>query len=219
MDYLLDHVQDLSARIEAFKAYQAAADIVLDLAKSELDDKVEVPASQDNDVAPGKQPIFSQRALFESPVRPRPKQKASRRSSDVGGDGQPLYEILRALAISLPEDEENMQSQTRLLANALAERRRKAADVAKNVQESLEDVTIRQVADGKLAIQLLRDSILAESPFGDVRLVDSEIEGSIAVLSQELDEVRKGQERVEADMAKLRVRSVKKDELITRWAS
>lgn len=212
-------MQDLSARTEAFKAYQAAADTVLDLAKSELDAKVEVPESQDNDEAPAKPPSFSQRALFESPVRPKPKQKASRRSSSIGRDDAHLDEILRALAISLPEDEEDIKSQTRLLANTLAERRRKAADVAKNVQELLEDVTIRQVADGKLAIQLLRDSILAESPFGDVRLVDSEIEASIAVLSQELEEVRKGQERAEADLAKLRVRSVKKDELISRWAS
>ncbi|KAK4160671.1 hypothetical protein QBC43DRAFT_111515 [Cladorrhinum sp. PSN259] len=215
LDYLLDHVQDLSARIEAFKAYQGAAETVLEVAKAELETKVDLLTSQASEPSP----TTKQRSAFESPVRPKPKQKLVRRSSGIGGEEHALDEILRAVAISLPEDEEDAQAQTKFLANLLGERRRKADDVAKNVQESLEDTAINQIADGKLAIQLVRDSILAESPFGDVRLVDSEIEGSIAVLSQELEEVRNGREGAEADMDKLRVRSAKRDELIGRWGS
>ncbi|KAK3984196.1 hypothetical protein QBC44DRAFT_22401 [Cladorrhinum sp. PSN332] len=219
LDYLLDHVQDLSARVEAFKAYQAAADTVLDVTKSELATKVDLRRSQASEAPTTRQGSISQRSAFESPVRPQPKQKLTRRSSSIGGEEPPLDEILRALAISLPEDEEDVQVQTEVLANILAERRRKANGVAKNVQESLEDTAIKHITDGRLAIQLVRDSILAESPLGQVRLVDPEIEGSIAVLSQELEEIRRGKEGVEADMAKLRAKSAKKDELISRWGS
>ncbi|KAK4223638.1 hypothetical protein QBC38DRAFT_44142 [Podospora fimiseda] len=215
LDYLLDHVQDLSARVEAYKAYQAAAGTVLDVAKSELAIKVDLRKSQASESSGNT----SQRSAFESPVRPRPKQKPTRRYSGIGGEEPPLDEILRALAINLSEDEEDVQAQIKALANILTERRRKTDDVAKNVQESFEETAIKQIADGRLAIQLVRDSILAESPFGEVRLIDPEIEGSIAVLSQELEEVRKGKEAVEADMAKLRTKSAKKEELISRWGS
>ena len=73
------------------------------------------------------------------------------------------------------------------------------------------------MGDARLAVQLLKDSILAESPFGQVTLVDSEIDGSIAILQQE---VSKAQERLrEAEGQGLASRSMKRDELIQRWGS
>ncbi|KAK0666548.1 hypothetical protein QBC41DRAFT_148780 [Cercophora samala] len=216
LDYLLDHVQDLSARLEAFKAYQTAADSLLEIAQSEVATKVALAAPR------SRRPTVGQRGAMDSPVRPRPRH--ARRSSGMGGarEESPLDEILRSLAIGLPQEEEgapDFPAQARELASILAERRSKTEDIAKNVQESFEYTATRQIADGKLAIQLIRDSILAESPFGDVRLVDPEIESSIAVLSQELEKIRHEKEGVDSSMAKLRVRSAKKDELIARWGS
>ncbi|KAK4187523.1 hypothetical protein QBC35DRAFT_384633 [Podospora australis] len=213
-DYLLDHVQDLTARLEAFKAYQVAADSILDVAKAELATKVALATHRP------RRTTASQRGM-ESPVRPRPKQR-SRRSSVGATEEQPLEEILRTLAISLPEAEDDtkpvsVQVQARELAKTLTDRRVKADDVARNVQESFEHIATKQIADGKLAMQLVRDSVLAESPFGEVHLVDPEIEGSIAFLRQEMERIRKEKEAVDNNMARLRGRNPKRDELIRRW--
>ncbi|KAK0737235.1 hypothetical protein B0T21DRAFT_438557 [Apiosordaria backusii] len=197
-------------------AYQLAADSLLEIAQSEVATKVALATPRP------RRPTVGQRGVMDSPVRPRPRH--ARRSSGIGGamEESPLDEILRSLAISLPQEEEgtpDFPAQARELAGILAERRSKTEDVAKNVQESFEYIATKQIADGKLAIQLVRDSILAESPFGEVRLVDPEIESSIAVLSQELEKIHREKDGVDNRMAKLRARNAKKDELIARWGS
>ena len=204
------------ARLDAFQAYQLAANAVLDVAKSELDSQAAVEASPTRPKSARQQDTIS-------PVRPRPKQR-SRYSTGASGIGEdpPLEESLRALAISLPQDEDvpaDLRDQVRELASTLATRRTKVQDVASNVQETFEGVASKQVADGRLAIQLIRDSILAESPYGDVRLVDPEIEGSIAVLSQELANVDEKLKGIDVGVARLRGRNAKRDELISRWGS
>lgn len=211
LDYLIDRAQDLTARLEAFQAYQIAANAVFDIAKSEL-------ATQDEGSTTPKKTARKQEAI--SPVRPQPKQR-SRYSIGAVGDEPPLEEILRTLAISLPEDEigPDVQAQVKELSTTLTIRRAKAHDVAHNVQEMLESTATKQVADGKLAIQLVRDSILAESPFGEVRLVDPELEGSIAVLSQELANAEEKLKQINSNAAKLRGRNAKRDELVSRWGS
>ncbi|GAB1319962.1 HAUS augmin-like complex subunit 3 N-terminal domain-containing protein [Madurella fahalii] len=219
LDYLIDRVQDLMARLEAFQAFQLAADAVLEIARAELATKVAESTSTEVTQKHGT----SQQDVM-SPARPRPKQRPRYSSGTAGiGEEPPLEEILRALAISSPQGEEgapaDLEAHVRELSSTLAGRRAKVDDVAQNVQETFETAAIKQVTDAKLAIQLIRDSILAESPYGEVRLVDPEIEGSIAVLSQELGNVDEKLKLVDADVTKLRGRNPKRDELITRWGS
>ncbi|KAL1839406.1 hypothetical protein VTJ49DRAFT_1537 [Mycothermus thermophilus] len=210
LDYLIDRARDLAARLEAFRAYQVAAMAVLGVAKGELE------TQRRTEETAARQKNAAQQAAL-SPVKPRSKQLPKSLSRAAGlGEESPLDEILRTLAISLSQDDGNAdkQSTIRELAATLLTRRAKLDDVAQNVQETFERTAIRQIADGKLAIQMVRDSILAESPFGEVRLLDSEIEGSIAVLSQELASVDEKLKRVDADMAMLRGRNAKRDELV-----
>ncbi|KAJ4303923.1 hypothetical protein N0V88_001523 [Collariella sp. IMI 366227] len=211
LDYLIDRAQDLTARLEAFQAYQIAANAVFGIAKFEL-------AAQDEGSTTPTKTARQQEAI--SPVRPQPKQRLTYSIGAVG-DEPPLEEILRTLAINLPEEEisPDAQTQAKELAATLASRQAKTHDVARNVQEMLESTATKQVSDGKLAIQLVRDSILAESPFGEVRLVDPELEGSIAVLSQELANVEEKLNQVNSNAARLRGRNAKRDELVSRWGS
>lgn len=205
------------ARLDAFQSYKAAAGAVLDVANVELDIK-----DQGTEALLPPKPNLRQQD-FISPAKPKPK---ARPRYSVGAAGiakePPLDEILRMLAISAPQEEDEStgpDGQVKELASTLATRRAKMQDVALNVQETFESVATKQLADGKLAIQLLRDSVLAESPYGDVRLVDPEIEGSIAVLSQELANVDEKLKGVEVGVGKLKGRNVKRDEFISRWGS
>ncbi|KAK3295335.1 uncharacterized protein B0H64DRAFT_441756 [Chaetomium fimeti] len=217
LDYLIDRAQDMMARLDAFQAYQFAADAVLDVAKPELDVQ-----TQTAEASPARTKSAKQQNAM-SPVRPQPKQR-SRYSTGVPSirHEPPLEEILRTLAINLPHDDEvpdDLREQVKSLASALDTRRAKMRDVALNVQNTFEGVAAKQVADGKLAIQLVRDSILAESSFGDARLMDPEIEGSIAVLSQELATVDEKLKDINDGVGKLKGRNEKRDEFISRWGS
>lgn len=228
LEYLLDHVHELSTRIEAFQAYQVAAGSIGTLVRSELATSVELSGKKDGRTAAGASPT-RRRSLTQgrssSPTRTQPRQRHTRRSSGVGTgipDDPPVNEILRNLAISLPLDDlssDNVHSQAKALAAILAERRVKVEDVAHNVQESFEAGANKQLADAKVAIQMARDSLLAESPFVRVQLIDTEIDGSIAVLGQELEEVQTRLEVIDAGLVKARGRSAKKEDLIRRWAS
>jgi hypothetical protein len=153
-----------------------------------------------------------------SPVRQQPKAKPR---CSVGTPEAPLDEIMRTLAISLPQEGDALDEKTGIneLASILANRQQKAEDVAQNVQETFEDAAMRHLADGKLAIQLVRDSVLAESPYGEVQLVDPEIEGSIGVLTQALAAVEKRLKTVNAALPTLRGKNAKREELVSRWGS
>jgi hypothetical protein len=163
-----------------------------------------------------------------SPVRARSGTASThrRRSSGIGGlgDESSVEQLLRMLALSLPSEEEitssSLSSQhARLLAMAVADRSVKVRDVASNVQDSFEAITTNQLRDSLLAMQSLRDSLLAESQFGQVNLVDPEMEGSIHVLNQELGHVQSRLEKADAEMTLIRGRRGKQDELIRRWGS
>ncbi|KAI8313131.1 hypothetical protein K4K59_004955 [Colletotrichum sp. SAR11_240] len=211
LDYLLDHIERLSARIETFQSHQTATTNLVSTARSELS----VPAATPKKKTPTQDlasPVRRRNTGPGSPIRQR--SNTGNRRFSAGLDEPPIEALLRSLAIAFPEDADG-PTQIALLSGILAERQAKARDVARNAQESLESTAAAQLADAKLAVQLLRDSLLAESPFGDVRLVDEGIEASIAVLGQEVEKVKERVERVDA--GKARQRSERRREILERW--
>ncbi|KAK2733844.1 hypothetical protein CKAH01_08258 [Colletotrichum kahawae] len=211
LDYLLDHIERLSARIETFQSHQTATNNLVSTARSELS----VPAATPKKKTPTQElasPVRRRNTGPSSPIRQR--SNTGNRRFPAGLDEPPMEALLRSLAIAFPEDADG-PTQIALLSGTLAERQAKARDVARNAQESLESTAAVQLADAKLAVQLLRDSLLAESPFGDVRLVDEGIEASIAVLGQEVEKVKERVERVDA--GKARQRSERRREILERW--
>lgn len=242
MDFLLDHIELLSGRIETFKAHQATASALVATARSEL--AVEVSAAKKQPPTPGRNVSPTRRrrkssghhrpggGSSASPVRPRTTATGHRRRSSgtAHTDVPPLEQLLQNLAILLPHQQDDDEAaaaaatatdgpaQVAFLSATLDERSAKAADVARSVQEAFESAAAAQLADAKRAVRMARESVLAESPFGEVKLIDPEIEGSIAVLAQEVKKVDTKLESVERDSDKARGRSVKRDELILRWA-
>lgn len=210
MDYLLDRVKRLQDRIETHKSHQAASAAVASIAKTEIAVEAQ-PAKKTTPVLPAS-PIRN-----ASPVRSRATTTTSRSNRHSLGqpDEPPLETLLQTLALSIPVDPASPHDQVTALARALSERSAKADDVARNAQENFETSAIAHLEDAKLAIQLLRDSVMAESPFGEVKLVDAEIESSIEVLAQEVDKVKETLERM--DGRKGDGKSERRDELLRRW--
>ncbi|KXH42897.1 hypothetical protein CSIM01_06005 [Colletotrichum simmondsii] len=212
LDYLLDHMDRLSARIEAYQSHQTATSSLLTTARAELSTPVATPKKK----TPTQDLVSPvRRRNNTNPGRSPTRDGTNRRRRSSAYDEPPLEALLRSLTIAFPEDVTDGVGQSAVLAATLAERQTKARDVARNAQETLEGTAATQLADSKLAIQLLRDSLLAESPFGDVRLVDEGIEASIAVLGQEVEKVKERVEKVDA--GKARLRSERKREILERW--
>jgi len=98
----------------------------------------------------------------------------------------------------------------------LSDRQQKRDDLFSKTQSAFEDAVTRHVGDAKAALAMLRDSVLAESPWGSVRLVDEELEGGVEVIRQELERVEEWRGEVEADVKKS-CADGKREEFLMRW--
>lgn len=154
--------------------------------------------------------------------------KPARRSSSGALYDSPLQHLLGELAINVPGNDDPLpskpagasQAQASYLSSTLEERLRNAAEISRSVQSTFEGTSATYLSDARTALQLIRDSVLAESPYSEVHLVDPGIEVSIGVLSQEVHTVSSRLEGIERETAALaRGRNLKKEEIISRWGS
>ncbi|KAB5523125.1 hypothetical protein GE09DRAFT_492227 [Coniochaeta sp. 2T2.1] len=230
LDYLLEKTEAFCSRLENFHAHQTAATQLTAISRVELEAAVEQPLKRDRRPTVGASPTGRRKSSGHgnstSPVRVRAGVTSkNRRRSPTSGliSEEPLEQVLRMLALSLPEEDNSVQPSSNplvaALVTALDERTAKVADVASNVQDSFEASATAKTKDSALAFRALRDSLLAESPFGQVKLVDPEIEGSIQVLEQELETVGRKIEKMDSEVTLIRGRRGKQDELIRRWGS
>lgn len=219
----------MSDRVASFKAYENATGSIIATAKAELSRPVtsnttKYQASVDALTSPARRFQPADDMMTPAPRRGRANTKSRRRSSGGTSHESPLEYLLGELGISLSaEDDEpsamtSTQTQAALLTRTLAERTQKAADVADSVQSTFENAATAHLADARCALQLIRDSVLAESPYAEVHLVDPGIESSIGVLAQEVHNIASRLEGVEGEAAALaRGRNVSRDEIISRW--
>ncbi|KAM4057154.1 hypothetical protein HRG_003998 [Hirsutella rhossiliensis] len=211
LDHLLDRTARLRAHIAALRSHQAATVAIASIARAEIAQATSPPKP------PGA-------GFPASPVRrPSPVRIGAtatgahgrHRSSSI--QDQPAIEMLvQNLGLSVPFlSTDEGTKQVEFLAGVLADRSQKAAEVVRGAQESFEMSIESQLQDGKLAVQLVRDGVFAESPFGEVNLVDPELEESILVLEQELGKAR---ERLRAvGKLNLTAKSEKRDEILRRF--
>ncbi|KAF5233886.1 hypothetical protein FANTH_12393 [Fusarium anthophilum] len=219
LDYLVERITLLTDRVETLKSHNAAASSIIATAKAEVSASLSPEKKKSLRAAMPASPIRN-----PSPIRMRANTDGARRGNNnrrrsSGILDEPAIEaLLRDLALSLPDAEEaSIQDQVSALNKAFTERSGKTTDVVRNAQDSFETSVTSRLDDARLAIQLLRDSVLAESPFGEIKMVDPEFEGSIEVLRQEVEKVK---EKLDGVVAKKALaKSVKKDEFVQRWAS
>lgn len=213
LDYLLSRVNALHSHTELYNAHHAAVSRVVATAREEMASEV-----------PGPEPTPSMDAAA-SPIKPPTRSKRlsrdmthhRRRSSGIQ-ETPALDSLMQSLALPLDAyGDGSSTSQIAALSRILRERRQKDAAAARSAQDEFETAATERLDDARRAIQLLRDSVLAESSFGDLSsLADPGIEQSIDVLGQEVDKARDKLDRFESE--KVGWGSLKRDEFIERWA-
>lgn len=88
--------------------------------------------------------------------------------------------------------------------------------MARGAQESFEAAATEYLDDVRKAVQMLKDSLLAETPYGRVQLEDADVRSSIDVLVHEVGKVRDGLQRAEVSKVG---KSQRRDEIIQRWGA
>ncbi|OAA71803.1 hypothetical protein LEL_09038 [Akanthomyces lecanii RCEF 1005] len=211
-DYLLSRINALHAHTEVYNAHQSAVSRVVATAREEM--VAEVPG-------PEAQTAFS--AETPSPMKPPTRTKrqsrdmSHRRRSSSMQEVPALDSLMQTLALPIDAyGDGSAHSQITALSRILRERRMKDDSVARSAQEEFETITAERMEDAKRAVQLLRDSVLAETSFGEVNLVDPGIEASIDVLAQEVDKAKQKLDRFKDE--KVGWGSLKRDEFVERWA-
>lgn len=211
----LDRIQE---RVETHLSHQAAAAALITTAKTEMAVEILPPVKQSSSSSAPVSIFPTSPNKSGTPARKRSNTVGSqhrRRSSGVV-DEPPLDTLMYTLSIpSSVSEEADVRAKMVGLSKILDERWNKYDEIARNAQETFEMGALAQLNDTRLAIQLLRDSVLAESPFNDPRLVDPEISGSITVLAAEVEGAK---DRLAAVEGQRRDRkSEKRDEFIERW--
>lgn len=195
-------------------------------AKEELSTTVATPNKRRGTGPSASSPSRRPRSLvmdnMMTPAPSRPVARPRRRSSGDALYDSPLERLLGELALDMPEDNEasarSTASQVNYLSATLFARADKAAGVTRSAQSTFENTAVSHLADARTAVQLIRDSVLAESPFAEVHLVDPGIESSIGVLAQEIHNVDTRLEGVEREaVALVKGRNVKREDIIARW--
>ena len=213
LDHLLDRLSRLHTRVEAHQSHQRASEALSSTARTEM--AVDVTST----LKPRAAAVPASPVRKPSPIRIRANTTGAsgrRRSSGIQEE-PPLEVLLQNVSLPLLSlEEDDVKKQVAALARAVADRSRNGAEVARGAQESFEMSAMAQLEDARRAIQLLRDSVLAESPYGDVKLVDPEIEELIVVLEQETGKARKKLKVVEGH--KIDAKSKKKEEFLQRWS-
>jgi len=226
LDYLQERLDVLLSRVEMLQSHRVAAEAFSAAAVQELAVSVASRPRKREDEATTRSPTRRRRSSGQtSPARVRSNTVGSglqrRRSSGTVLDEPPLEALLRALAVPLHPDTDGVEGaakgreRTALLSNLLADRTAKVDDIAANTQQGFESTAAIHLGDAEKAVRLLRDSVLADSPYRHVRLIDPEIAESIAFLEQE---VRKLCDQIgQVDPALGRSESLRRKEILQRW--
>jgi hypothetical protein len=197
--------------MEEYQNHRSATSSLIDIIKTELDRTHPSSPTKTKPSSPTRPRKMSKPI---SPVRPRNTRRRSSTTSleeDINAEQQ----LLRNLGISLPAEQHNDHAIAVSLQEALVDRMTKLNIHAKGFQETSETSVATHLQDAQQTLHLLMQSLLAETPYKTIRLLDSELEDAMAKLESRVDDIKTGMGNI--DLEKLRVRNTKKEALVERW--
>jgi hypothetical protein len=139
-----------------------------------------------------------------------------RRSSTNEEEIEPEEQLMRNLGISLSSDAISEQTRMEMFERALSDRLGKLEGHTASLQVTMESSISSHLADAQSTLQLLQDSLLAESLYHKVHLLDPDIESSIDIFEEDLKSLQEQMEGV--NLQKLQTRNVNREQLVERWS-
>lgn len=213
LNFLVNRIEVFLERAKEHQSHKMALQYVLDEAKKELQRPEETPSKTSSPARPNTQ-RRRKSSVTQSPVRARNTRRRS--SGHLDEDIEPEQQLLRNLGISIPTEANTNATRNEVLERALLDRLSKLEGHANSLQSTTEYSISSHLADAQVTLQLLRDSLLADTRYHKVHFLDPEIESSVAGFEKDVLDVQNNLEAV--NLQKLQARNVHRDELVERWA-
>jgi hypothetical protein len=214
LTFLVNRIEIFLSLAEEQQSHKMALSFVFNETKRELE-RSEFAPQEINPVTAN-----AHRRLKSSSATPPTRKRTARRSSGADDDNiEPSQALLRNLGVSLPIDPVGPTSdisKIEILEKALFDRASKLENHASNLQSTTETSISTYLLDAQLTLQLLRDNLLAESEWGNVRLTAGDLEQRMDAFEGDVEQVQRKIERV--DLRALQGRNVHRDEILARWS-
>jgi len=131
-------------------------------------------------------------------------------------DLDPEQQLARHLGINLPTESASELLRIDDFERIMSDRKTKLVIHAASLESTTESAVSSHLSDAHTTLQLLQDSLLAESLYHGVQLLDPEIEASVETFEQDVQYVQKSLEEI--DLQQLQIKNVHRDQIIERWS-
>lgn len=213
MIFLVNRIETFLERAEESQCHKMALQVVLDSAKKELTQSENIPLAK---IGSPTRPN-TQRRRKSSTSQSTLRVRGTRRSSGhYDEDIEPEQQLARNLGVALPAEGVSDLELAGLLERILAERNARLKGHVASLQSTTESSISSHLLDARMTLELLHGSLLAESLYGKVWLLDPSLEKSVTDFEQDVQTLQDDLEAV--DLHSLQTRNVHREQLIERWS-
>lgn len=211
--FLINRIETFLERAGESQCHRMATDFVVESAKKEL--VPSEPTTKSKPSSPAKSNTQARRR--SSGTNAVLRRAAHRRSSgNMEEDMDPEQQLARTLGLSLPAEGVPDAERVEAIEKMLFERISRLEGHASSLQSTSESSIASHLLDAHMTLGILHDSLLAESLYGKVHLVDPSIEKSVANFEKDIQNVQQSLEAV--DLHSLQSKNVHRDQFVQRWA-
>jgi hypothetical protein len=211
--FLVNRIETFLERTEESQCHNMALQFVVDSAKKEVSHP---EPSTTKATSPTKSNTQRRRKSSSSQTSSIRARNTRRRSSGHDEDIEPEQQLARNLGVALPAEAVSETTRIELLEKMLSERVTRLQGHANSLQSTTETSIFSHLLDAHTTLELLQDSLLAETLYHKVRLLDPKVESDVGSFEQDVQDLLKNLEAV--DLHKLQARNVHREQLVERWS-
>ncbi|KFY63021.1 hypothetical protein V496_04293 [Pseudogymnoascus sp. VKM F-4515 (FW-2607)] len=210
--FLIDRAQVFKGQVEAYQSHIATLNAVVKLLGSEIN-SIDISHSKKPE-----QPRSPLRSRNHKPASPSLSRAANRRRSSASSFDEstpPDQQILRIMGIPPLEELCRHRAPEAVLHETLSDKIQKLKAHEQGLQASSESTIGEHLQDAFATLQLLSDTMLSETKYQEVRLLDEEVQEAISGLDQELADLSSHLQSL--DFERLKERNSQKEAFVERW--
>ena len=212
MEYINDRLTIVTERIEEYRSHGIALEQLSQAYEDHLERTALLQASPAKTKSPARRRVSS--SSNRSPLRRRSfGRRLSGNFSDA--DLEPEQQLYRMLGIMPPVGTESREELETACSAIIAERRAKLNNHLESLETSTDSTLSAYLDEADMVLELLRETLLADTKYGTVRLISKETEDSVEALNQEVNDISKAMSAINLDQ--LRERDLKRDQFVERW--
>lgn len=196
----------------AYQSHIAILSAVVKLLSSEINS---VDVSQPKKPEQPRSPLQSRNYKPASPSLSRATHRRRSSASSFDESTPPDQQILRIMGIPPLEELCRDRTPETVLHETLSDKIQKLKAHEQGLQASSESAIGEHLQDAFATLQLLNDTMLSETKYHDIRLLDEEVQEAISGLDQELVDLSSHLQSL--DFERLKERNSQKEAFVERW--